>query len=57
MSNGKLLTISAPRASAENIYVQSIKVNGKKFTSSIITHNVISKGETIEFDMDNTAVK
>ncbi len=57
MSNGKTLTISAPKASAENIYVQSVKVNGEKLNDYIISHDVISKGAVIEFDMSNTAVK
>jgi len=53
LSNGKLLTITAPKASAENIYVQNIKVNGKKWDNHILTHDVISQGGLIEFGMGN----
>ncbi len=54
LGNGNPLTILAPQASPENIYVKTIVVNGKKWNGNIITHDVISKGGTIEFTMDKT---
>jgi len=57
MGNGQSLIISAPNASAKNIYVKSISVNGKKWNSTIITHDVISKGAHIDFEMSNAPVK
>lgn len=53
MGNGKLLTISAPNSSPENIYVQSIRVNGKPWAGEIINHRTISSGCNIEFEMGN----
>jgi predicted alpha-1,2-mannosidase len=57
MGNGKVLVISAPNASASNIYVKGISVNGKKWNGTIITHDVISKGGVINFEMSNIPVK
>ncbi len=34
LENGKKLTINAPKNSAKNIYVQGLKVNGKKYTKT-----------------------
>ena len=56
LTNGKLLIITAPKASAENIYVQNIKVNGKKWDNYILTHDVISQGGLIEFEMGNQPI-
>ncbi len=53
LGNGQLLTILAPKASVENIYVRSIRVNGKKWDSPIITQDMINKNCTIEFEMGN----
>lgn len=53
LSNGKLLTIRAPNASPQNIYIKSILVNGVKWKGNIITHDVIQKGGTIVFEMTN----
>lgn len=56
LGNGQLLTILAPKASVENIYVRSIRVNGKKWDSAIITQDMINKNCTIEFEMGNKPV-
>jgi predicted alpha-1,2-mannosidase len=53
MSNGKKLIVLAPNASDENIYVKSIKVNGKVWDSFTISHDIIKKGAKIEFEMTN----
>jgi predicted alpha-1,2-mannosidase len=57
MGNGKLMTISAPKASEKDIYVTGISVNGKKWNSNLITHDVISKGVNIDFEMSDKPVK
>ncbi|MCL3779376.1 glycoside hydrolase family 92 protein [Prolixibacteraceae bacterium JC049] len=51
LGNGKVLTIEAPNASIENIYIQSMSVNGKKWNKSYLTHEDISNGATITFKM------
>ncbi|TCC88744.1 glycoside hydrolase family 92 protein [Pedobacter frigiditerrae] len=53
LSNGRVLTIEAPNASPQNIYIKSILVNGVKWQGNIITHNIIQKGGTIVFEMTN----
>ncbi len=47
----KTLTINAPELSKENIYVKSVKVNGKPYRKSFITHDMIMKGVTVDFEM------
>ena len=51
LGNGKLLTISAPHASRQNIYVHDITVNGLKWTKPVITHDILTKGCDVVFDM------
>lgn len=53
LSNDKLLTINAPNASSENIYVKSAKINGKKYTPFTFTHDRIKDGGTIDFEMSD----
>jgi putative alpha-1,2-mannosidase len=50
-SNGKDFTVLAPRASAENRYVQVVRLNGKPVVGSEITHSDITGGATLTFDM------
>ncbi len=54
LANGKSTVISAPDNSRENFYVKSMKVNGKSYTKTYLTHDVLSKGAKIEFSMDST---
>lgn len=51
LENGRTLTVEAPKNSAKNIYVQGLKVNGKRWTSTALPHSVLAKGGTLEFDM------
>jgi predicted alpha-1,2-mannosidase len=51
MGNGKTLTINAPAASAKNIYVHAVSINGKKLAGTIITYNDIKNGGTMTFEM------
>jgi hypothetical protein len=51
MQNGKTLVIDAPGNSAENTYVQGMKVNGASYDKSYISQNQIANGGHIEFDM------
>ena len=53
LNNGKVFTILAPAASHENIYIQSVKLNGKPYDKSYITHEQIMNGDTFEFEMGN----
>ncbi len=40
-----------PLVSRENIYIQSVKVNGQPYDKSYITHRQIMDGATVEFEM------
>ncbi len=51
LENGKDLIVNAPKNSKENVYVQSVKLNGKDHTKNFFTHEEISKGATINFEM------
>jgi hypothetical protein len=51
LAGGKKLVISAPGNSSRNIYVQSVRVNGKKWTSTALPHDLIANGGKIEFEM------
>ena len=51
LANGKTFIVLAPAVSRENIYIQSVKMNGKPYTQSYITHQQINEGATLEFEM------
>ena len=53
LGNGKTFTVLAPNVSRENIYIQSVKVNGQAYDKSYITHQQIMDGSTVEFVMGN----
>ena len=53
LGNGKTFTVLAPNVSRENIYIQSVKVNGQPYDKSYITHQQIMDGSTVEFVMGN----
>lgn len=54
LANGKTFTVLAPAVSRENIYIQSVKVNGQPYTKSYLTHDLIMSGATVEFEMGAT---
>jgi predicted alpha-1,2-mannosidase len=51
LENGKKIVIDAPNNSAENRYVRSVKVNGKRLNDWFFDHRVLAKGARIKFDM------
>ncbi|MEU0370519.1 GH92 family glycosyl hydrolase [Streptomyces sp. NPDC006283] len=51
LENGRELVVKAPKNSAKNIYVQGLKVNGKKWNSTALPHEIVAKGGTLEFAM------
>ena len=53
LANGKAFTVLAPDVSRENIYIQSVKLNGRPYDKSYITHEQIMNGDTLEFEMGN----
>ena len=57
LSNGKTLTVKSKNLSAENVYVQSLRVNGKPWDSVFLPHEKIANGGAIEFTMGPTPNK
>lgn len=51
LDNGNTLVISAPDNSKENIYVQSVKLNGKEHTKTYFTYDELVSGGVIDFEM------
>lgn len=51
LQGGAVLTVNAPQNSRENVYVQSLKINGKPWTKTWVPHEVIAKGATLDFVM------
>lgn len=53
LANGNTFTVLAPEASRENIYIQSVKLNGQPYEKDYITHDQIMNGDTLSFEMGN----
>ncbi|WNI28554.1 GH92 family glycosyl hydrolase [Streptomyces sp. ITFR-6] len=51
LENGHDLVVRAPKNSSKNIYVQGLRVNGKKWTSTSLPHDLLAKGGVLDFDM------
>ncbi|MCF6333387.1 MAG: GH92 family glycosyl hydrolase [Draconibacterium sp.] len=51
LPNGKIFTVKANNVSAENIYIQSSKLNGKPFNRLFISYEEIQQGGVLEFEM------
>ena len=51
MGNEKEFTITTINNSKDNIYVQSVKLNGKDYDKSYILFEDIKAGGTLEFTM------
>ena len=51
LSNGRHVVVTAENLSDENVYVQSLKVNGKKWVSPFLPYSEIRNGAKLEFVM------
>ncbi|MFF8277169.1 GH92 family glycosyl hydrolase [Streptomyces lateritius] len=49
--DGRTLVVEAPRNSARNLYVQGVKVNGARWNSTALPHDLLAKGGTLKFEM------
>ena len=54
LPNGKKFEINAPENSTENIYIENMKLNGKRYTRNYITHSDLMRGGKMDVDMSNT---
>lgn len=57
LPQGKVFTIVAEENSDENLYIQSVTLNGEPYTKSFITHKQIMAGGKLVFKMGNTPNK
>lgn len=57
LENGNEVVITAPKNSAENIYIDKMTVNGKPYTKNWLSHKELMKGATIHFEMTDTPNK
>ncbi len=55
LSNGSILKIEAVNQSEKNIYVSSVTFNGREITGNYISHDLISGGGTLRFNMSDKA--
>ena len=51
LAGGKDFTILAPRKSDKAIYVKSVKLNGQKIDNWTLSHQQITAGGTLQFQM------
>lgn len=51
LPGGKAFNIAAKRKSSDAIYVESVKLNGRKLTGCVLSHKDIMAGGTLEFVM------
>ena len=51
LENGNTIEVKAPKVSDKNRYVQSLKVNGKPYSKLYLTHQQLTDGCTLEFEM------
>ena len=57
LENGKDLVIKAPKVSAKNRYVKSVKLNGREYDKAYLTHQDICNGGELFFEMSSTPNK
>ena len=51
LENGKTFEINAPENSAENIYIDNLKLNKKNYTRNYVTHSDIMRGGKMDVTM------
>lgn len=49
LSNGKTFTVSVKNQSEQNVYIQSVELNGKKLNNPFLPYSEIAKGGTLHF--------
>ncbi|CZT56923.1 Beta-L-arabinobiosidase precursor [Eubacteriaceae bacterium CHKCI005] len=54
LENGKQLVINAPENSRENVYIQNVKFNGEDYDKVYFTHDQLTAGGVIDFEMGST---
>jgi putative alpha-1,2-mannosidase len=57
LENGKSFTVKAANVSPKNIYIKSVKLNGKPVQQTFFAHSDLMKGGTLEFEMSDAPIK
>ena len=57
LSNGKTFTMTAENLSEKNIYIQSVKLNGKDWTQPFLPYSELKDGGRIVYSMGPTPNK
>ncbi|MES2652794.1 MAG: GH92 family glycosyl hydrolase [Bacteroidota bacterium] len=57
LENGKQVIINAPTNSANNRYVNQLKVNGQSHDKNWLSHSALQKGAVLDFNMSATPNK
>jgi predicted alpha-1,2-mannosidase len=57
LDNGKDIVVNAPNNSRGNVYVQSLKVNGKPYDKVYLTQSQLSSGAVLDFTMGSKPSK
>lgn len=57
LENGNEFVINAPENNQENVYIQSVSLNGKAYQNSYLNYEVIQQGGRLDFKMANTPNK
>lgn len=57
LPGGRTFTVKAPRKKSGEIYIRSMKLNGRKYAKTYITHRDIINGGILEFVMSDTPFK
>lgn len=54
LENGKQLVIEAPNNSAQNRYIDALRLNGKRYNKNWVSHDALLQGATLNFTMSAT---
>jgi predicted alpha-1,2-mannosidase len=57
LENDKLLIIHARNTSTQNIYVKSLRLNGRQLNRAWVRHRELENGATLEFEMTDTPTR
>ncbi|MGY3055417.1 putative alpha-1,2-mannosidase [Pedobacter sp. UYEF25] len=57
LENGKKIVINAPKNSSSNLYVNSLKINGKLYSKNWLSHKALQAGAVLDFDMTDSPNK
>jgi uncharacterized repeat protein (TIGR01451 family) len=51
LENGEEIVINAPENSRDNVYVQSLRVNGEAYDKTYLPHDLLAEGAVLDFTM------